>query len=152
MTARLPVHDHHSGLHVSWLPRTSLGWWGFGLTLLAAVAGPGWWVIFQPSSPVADFIDDPDARVRMLLTVAVAVPAVIVGVAALMRRDSRSLGLIMTLAVLFVEVAFAVFWLVAFGSGVAGLCVALGAAAAALVGALAARTRSATGSSRRTSL
>lgn len=84
-------------------------------------------------------MDDPDARIRTVLTIAVVVPAVIVGVAALVRRDARSLALIIVSAVVFVELAFAVFWVVAFGNGLLGLCIGLGAAAAVLVGVLAAR-------------
>jgi len=107
--------------------------------VLAAVVGPGWWAILQPSSPAADVIDDPDARIRVALTVAVAVPAVIVGTAALMRRDARSLGLIVFSAIVFSELAFAVLWLIAFGGALVGLDVALATAAAVLVGVLLAK-------------
>ncbi len=97
-----------------WLPQTSLGWWALGLVLLAAVAGPGWWVILQPSLPLADLVDDPDARIRVALSVAVAAPAIIVGAAALGRPDARSVALAVTSAVVLVEIALAVAWVVAF--------------------------------------
>ena len=39
MTATSPVHSRHVRSHMPWLPHTPLGKWGFGLMLLAAVAG-----------------------------------------------------------------------------------------------------------------
>jgi hypothetical protein len=139
MAPPLPERGRHPEPHVRWFPHTPLGRWGFGLMLLAAVAGPGWWMILQPSSPAADMVDDPDARIRAALTIAVVAPAVIVGAAALVRRDARSVALVVVSAVVLIEIALAAVWVVAFGNDLVGLGIVLGATVAALVGVLLAR-------------
>ncbi len=140
MTTMSPAHGRHVRSHTPWLPHTSLGRWGLALMLLAAVLGPGWWVILQPSSPVADVVDDPDARIRVLLTLAVLLPALVTGGAALVRRDARSLALVIVSAVVVVELAWAVLWVVAFGNALLGLGIVLGAAVAVGAGVLLARS------------
>lgn len=75
----------------------------------------------------------------MALTVAVLVPALVAGGVALARRDARSFALMIVSAVVFVELALAVFWVVAFGNGLLGLCIALGAAGAGFAGVLLAK-------------
>ena len=60
--------------------------------------------------------------------------AVVVGAAALARREARSVGLLVVSALVVIEIARVVFFVVSFGSGLAGLCIVLGAVAAVLLG------------------
>ncbi len=63
--------------------------------LFAVVACPGLWALWAILR-----ISDPDTHVRMALTIAIAVPSLVVGVRALFRREARSLLLVAVFAVM----------------------------------------------------
>jgi len=110
-------------------PRDALGWWGCGL-LGAAALNPlycwGLWALIH--------FDDPEARWRVAATLVVGVPAVVLGAAALTRRSSRSIALIAAAAIVGLEIAWAVFFVVAFEAPGLGAAIAGGTAFCLLVG------------------
>ena len=110
-------------------PGDALGWWAFAL-LLAAATSPatiwGLWVLVR--------FDDPEATWRAFATVAVAVPAVVLGAAALARPASNAITLVALAVVVGIELVWAILWVVAFGNGALGLTIGIGAAACIGVG------------------
>ncbi|MFM8303203.1 MAG: hypothetical protein ACKOA9_02710 [Actinomycetota bacterium] len=117
------------------LPRDRLGWWAFGLLLAAATNPLSCWALWAATR----FVDDPEATIRTGLTLAVAVPAVVVGSAALAQRSSRSLVHAGLAVVVALEIAWTVAFAVSFGDLAAGLAIAAGTAAGVLAGLLLAR-------------
>jgi hypothetical protein len=88
--------------HIPLLPHTPLGWWGFGLMLFAVVGCPALWAILTPLIKHSD----PDTHIRTAITIAIGVPALVVGVLALLRREARSLLLVAVSAVFAVAIAW----------------------------------------------
>jgi hypothetical protein len=97
-------HEHHPRSHTHVLPLTPLGWWGFALMLVAVVGCPALWAALTPLIKHSD----PDTHIRTAITIAIAVPSLVVGVLALLRREARSVLLIAVSAVVAVEIAWVV--------------------------------------------
>ena len=111
-------------------PHDGLGWWAFGL-LLAAAASPayvwGLWVVVR--------FDDPEATLRTIATAVVAIPAIVLGAAALTRRRSASIAVVVLATIVVLEVAWSLVWVVSFGNAAFGVAIALGTAVCAALGA-----------------
>lgn len=120
------------------LPHDALGWWALGLVLAAAANPLYCWALWAATR----FVDDPEATVRVALTVAVAGPALVVGSAALVRPGSRSVALVVIGALLALEIAFVVMFIASFGTGRHALVVAAGAVLGVVAGVLLGALRS----------
>ncbi len=110
MVATVPAQEHHPRSRTPVLPHTPLGWWGVGLMLGAAVGCPALWAALTPVIKHSD----PDAHIRTAITIAIAVPSLIVGVLALVRRQARSVLLIAVAAVYALVAA----WVLAFAASI----------------------------------
>lgn len=109
MTATIPSPRHHERSRMHLLPSTPLGWWGFGLVLVAA-ACPVYWAVLTPLIKSSD----PEATFRTAMTFVIAVPSLVVGAIALFRREARSVALVVISAIVAIEIALTVLFLATF--------------------------------------
>ncbi len=102
MVTTVPAQTHRPRSHLHLLPQTALGWWGFGLMLFAVAACPASWAILTP------LIGDPNTHIRTATVIAIAVPSLVVGALALIRREARSVLLIAVWTIFALAIAWAV--------------------------------------------
>ncbi len=93
------AHLPRSRMHMKLRPHSRLGWWAIGLMLLVALY-PAYWVGLNK------LLSDGGVQIA---SIAIAVPSLTVGIAALLRREARSVILVGIFTLAFLEVAFGLF-------------------------------------------
>jgi hypothetical protein len=81
--------------------------------MLATAVSPA--IVWAALTPLIKH-SDPEATIRTTMTIAIAVPSLVVGIVALSRREARSILLVVISAIVAIEIAWAVFLVVSFGN------------------------------------
>ena len=106
------ARERHLRSRTPVVPHTPLGWCGVGLLLLTAVSPAFVWAALTPLIKHAD----PNAMIRTAMTIAIALPSIVVGIVALSRREARSVLLVVMFAIVAIEICWAIFWVVSFAT------------------------------------
>ena len=112
MVTTVPAQEHHQRFHAPLLPHTALGWWGVGLMFATLVGCPTLWAALTATIRHSD----PDTHIRTALMVAIAVPSLVVGVLALVHRETRSVILIVLTALVAILIAWVAFFVISFAT------------------------------------
>lgn len=78
--------------------------------MFVAAGSPAYWAAVTPLTKHAD----PEASIRTAMTILIAAPAIVVGVAALLRCEARSIVLVAVSAVVTLEIVWLVVFLASF--------------------------------------